>query len=194
MLDRQAAQLKKADDIRARWYAHTAATRAAEQRARFELTARGINPDYDQRDTTAEGWLEAHRADQAAEDQHRQITDDHDLTDLAAARDADQREAEPVASTDAAETNAADIRDQAARETKREPRAEHDWTRVPTAGETADTISRAQRALTELEARTAAEQRRDADEARGRQIARWNADDRAAQRAAADEHDLGRAM
>jgi hypothetical protein len=194
VLDRQAAQLKKADDVRARWYAHTANTRAAEQRARVELAARGINSDHDERDTTAEGWLDAHRADQAVEDQHREITDDHDLTDLAAARDADQREADADASTDAAETNAADIRDQAARELKREPRAEHDWTRVPTADQTADTISRAQRALAELEARAIAEQRRDADEARGRQIARWHADDRAAQHAAADEHDLGRAM
>jgi conjugative relaxase-like TrwC/TraI family protein len=194
VLDRQATQLKKADDMRARWYAHTANTRAAEQRARVELAARGIEVDHDQRDTTAEHWLDAHRADQAVEDQHRRITDEHDLTDIAAARDADQRAAEEQPSRDAAETDAADIRDQAARETKREPRAEHDWTRVPTADETADAITRAQRALAELEARTAAEQRRDAEEHRARQIARWHADDRAAQREAADEHNLGRAM
>jgi conjugative relaxase-like TrwC/TraI family protein len=193
VLDRQAAQLKKADDIRARWYAHTAATRAAEQRARVELIARGVDPDHDQRDTTAEHWLDAHRAERAVEDQHRQITDDHDLTDVAAARDADQRAAEDEPSREAAETNVADIRDQTARETKRQPRAEHDWTHVPAADETADSITRAQRALAELEARTADEQRRAAEDDRGRQIARWHADDRAAQRAA-DEHDLGRAM
>jgi hypothetical protein len=193
VLDRQAAQLMKADDIRARWYAHTANTRAAEQRARVELAARGVEVDHDERDTTAEHWLDAHRADQSFEDQHRQITDEHDLTDIADARETEQRAAETEPSHDAAETDAADIRDQAAHDTKPEPRAEHDWTRVPSAAETADSISRAQRALAELEARTAAEQRRDAEEDRGRQIARWHADDRAAQRAA-DEHDLGRAM
>jgi hypothetical protein len=69
----------KADDIRARWYAHTANTRAAEQRARVELAARGVEVDHDERDTTAEHWLDAHRADQSFEDQHRQITDEHDL-------------------------------------------------------------------------------------------------------------------
>jgi hypothetical protein len=194
VLDWQAAQLKKADETRARWYAHTAATRAAEQRARVELSARGVDTNDDQRDTTADHWLDAHRADQAAEDQYREITDEHDLTDIAAAREADQREAEPVASSDAAETDVADIRDQAAREAKREPQVERDWTRVPTVDETADAIARAQRALAELEARTAAEQRRDAEEDRERKLARWHADDRAAQRAAADEHDLGRAM
>lgn len=194
VLDRQAAQLAKADDIRARWYAHTADTRAAEQRARVELAARGVEVDHDHRATTAEHWLDAHRADQAAEDQHRQITDEHDLTDIAATRAADQRAAEDEPSREAAETDVADIRDRAACEPKRAPRADHDWTRVPTGVETADSVTRAQRALAELEARTATEQRRAGEEDRGRQIARWHADDRDAQRAAGDEHDLGRAM
>ena len=194
MLDRQAAQLEKADDIRARWYAHTANTRAAEQRARDELAARGVDPDTDDRDTTAERWLDAHRADQAAEDRHREITDEHDLTDLAEARDADQRAAEPAPSRDAAETDLADIREQTAAEPKREPRAEDDWTRVPSADETADSVTRAQRALAELDARDAHDQRREAEEARERQLNRWHADDQAAHRAAADERDLGRAM
>ena len=44
----------------------------------------------------------------------------------------------------------ADVREQAAAEAKRTPRTEHDWTRVPTADETADTITRAQRAIAEL--------------------------------------------
>lgn len=194
VLYRQAAKLEKADEIRARWYAHTAATRAAEQCARDELATRGIDPDTDDRDTTAEQWLDAHRADQAAEDQHREITDEHDLTDLAEARDADQRAAEPVPSRDAADTAFGDIREQTAAEAKREPRAEDDWTRVPTADETADSITRAQRALTELDARHAHDQRHEADEHRERQLARWHADDQAARRAAADDRDLGRAM
>jgi hypothetical protein len=64
-----------------------AGARAAEQRARIELATRGVDPDSDDRDTTAEQWLAAHRADQAIEDQHRQITDEDDLTDRAEARD-----------------------------------------------------------------------------------------------------------
>jgi conjugative relaxase-like TrwC/TraI family protein len=193
VLDRQAAQLDKADDIRAGWYAHTANTRAAEQRARLELAARGVDPDRDDRDTSAEQWLEAYRAEQTAEDWHREITDEHDLTDLAEARDADQRAAEPAASADAAETNRVDIREHATREAKREPRAEHDWTRVPTADQAADSISRAQRALAELEARRTDERRHEAEEDRERQISRWRADDHAAQ-ARVDERDLGHAL
>ena len=192
MLDRQAAQLDKADDIRARWYAHTANTRAAEQRARNELAARSVDPDTDERDTTAEQWLDAHRADQAAEDQHREITDEHDLADLAEAREADQRTAQPDPARDAAETDLADVRESAAAEPKREPRTEHDWTRVPTADEAADSITRAQRALAELEARTTKDQRRDAEEARQRQLARWHADDQAAAASAEREHGLAR--
>ena len=81
------------------------------------------------------------------------------------------------------------MREIAAAEPKREPRTEDDWTRVPTAGETADSITRAQRALAELDARTANDQRRDAEEARQRQLARWHADDKAA--AASAERDRG---
>jgi conjugative relaxase-like TrwC/TraI family protein len=194
VLDRQAAQLDKADEIRARWYTHTANTRATAERARHELTARGVNPDTDHRDTTAEHWLEAHQADQAVEDQHRQITDEHDLTDLAEARETDQRAAEPVASNAAADTALADIRDHTAAEPKRQVRVEHDWTRVPTAEQAADSVGRAQRALAELEARQAQERRHQAEEDREWQIARWRADDHAAHRAAADERDLGHAL
>jgi hypothetical protein len=126
VLDRQAAQLDRADEIRARWYLHTANTRAAEQRARTELAARGINADADERDATAEEWLDVHRAEQAADDQRRQITDEHDLADLVEARAADQAAVEPEPSRDAAETNHVDIREIATAEPKREPRAEDD--------------------------------------------------------------------
>jgi len=194
VLDRQAAQLEKADDIRARWYAHTAATRAAEQRARDELAARGVEPDTDERDTTAEQWLDAQRAEQADDDRHREITDEHELTDVAQARDADQRAAHPAPSRDAAEAGLHDIREHAVAEPKREPRAEDDWTRVPSAHETADSITRAQRALAELDARDAHDQRRAAEEARAEQLNRWHATDQAVQRAATDERDIGHAM
>jgi hypothetical protein len=194
VLDRQAAQLEKADEIRAHWYAHTAATRAAEQRARVELSARGVDPDADDRDTNAEQWLAAHRADQAAEDQHRKITDEHDLRDVAQEREAAHRVVEPEPSVDAAETNLADVRDQAAADRKREPRAPDNWTRVPTAEETSESITRAQRALAELEARRAQDERRAHDEARARQLTDWHHRDRAADaRNNERDRDVGRA-
>jgi conjugative relaxase-like TrwC/TraI family protein len=183
LLDRQAARLEKADEIRGQWYAHTANTRAAEQRARIELSARGVDPDMTDRDTNADQWLEAHRADQTTEDQHREITDEHDLSDVAEKRDEARRTIEPRASVDAAETNLTDVRDQAAAEAKRPPRTEHDWTRVPTADETADTITRAQRAIAELKARTAEDQRRADEQARSRQLADWHHRDRADEQA-----------
>jgi hypothetical protein len=194
VLDRQATQLEKADEIRAHWYAHTAVTRAAEQRARVELSARGVDPNADDRDTNAKHWLAAHRADEAAEDQHREITDEHDLSDVAQEREAARRVVEPKPSVDAAETNVADVRDQAGAERKRKPRTEDNWARVPTADETSESITRAQRALAELEARHAQDERRAHDEARARQLTDWHHRDRAADaRSNERDRDLGRA-
>jgi conjugative relaxase-like TrwC/TraI family protein len=193
VLDKRAAQLEKADEIRARWYAHTANTRTAEQRARDELAARGINPDRGREATTAEDWLVAHRADQSAEDHRREITDEHDLAEVIEQRDKDLRALEPEPPAHAAETDVVDVREQASRESKREPRAEDDWTRVPTADEAAGSITRAQRALAELEDRGAHDQRRADEEARGRQLARWHSDDQAAEHAREQDRDLGRA-
>jgi hypothetical protein len=184
LLDRQAAQLEKADEIRALWYAHTAGTRTAADRAHDELGSRGINPDTDKRAVTAEQWLQAHQADQAIEDQHRPITDEHELTDFAERRDQARCEAEPQP-RDAVETNLADIREQAAGEHGKASRADdNDWTRVPTATQTADAIVRAQRALNEIQQREAEDRRREADLARTRQLNQWHHDDRQAERAA----------
>ena len=58
LLDERAAQLAEADDARAHWYAHTAATRAAADRAQLELAerraARGDDGQTDDRVTAAE--------------------------------------------------------------------------------------------------------------------------------------------
>ena len=190
LLDQRAAELEKADEIRARWYAHTAGTRATEQRARDELGARGVDPYDMQRATTAEEWITAHRDDQAAEDQHREITDETELTHVAEQREADLAGIEREPAADAAETNVRDIREQATDEPKRTARTEDDWTRIPTADETADTITRAQRALAELEQRRADEQRREAEEARSRQLDHWHRDDQLeAARTAERDHD-----
>lgn len=195
VLDRQAKQLEKADEIRADWYLHTAETRAAEQRARIELAARGVNPDSAERSASAEQWLAAHRAEQAIEDRHRQISAEHELTDLAEERDQAHRVVEPVPSADAAETNLDDIRDQAAGETKRAAQTDHNWTRVSTPNEAAGAIARAQRALGEIQQRERNDQRRADEEARSRQLADWHHRDRAADtRTNERDRDLGRGL
>jgi conjugative relaxase-like TrwC/TraI family protein len=179
VLEQRAAELEKADEIRARWYAHTAETRTASDRARDELACRGIDPDQPDQHITAEEWLAAHTAEQTVEDPHRQITDEADFAEFAQQRDADVRAVGTELSTDTAETNVVDIRDETADEPKRATRAEDDWIRVPTAQETADSVTRAQRALAELEQRQAADQRHAAEDARTQQLGRWHADSQA---------------
>jgi hypothetical protein len=125
---------------------------------------------------TAEEWLAAHTAEQIVEDPHRQITDEVDLTEVIEQRATDISAIDTELSTDAAETNVVDIRDETADEPKRATRAEDDWTRVPTAQETADSVTRAQRALAELQQRHASNQRRVAEEAPTQQLGRWHAD------------------
>lgn len=90
-LDARAAELTIADEARAVWWAHTAETRAAAERAEQELEARGL----DNRDDgpTPEEWLDIDR--ETADDEHRDVTDEHDLADVAQQRDADTIEAVP---------------------------------------------------------------------------------------------------
>jgi len=130
VLDDRAAELEKADEIRARWYAHTAETRAAADRALDELACRGIDPDQPDHVITAEEWLAAHTAEQLA-DPHRQITDETDLAEIVEQRATDTRAVDTAPPAEVAETNVADIRDQATDEPASAARAEADWTRVP---------------------------------------------------------------
>ncbi len=192
LLNQQAKKLERVDEIRALWYAHTAQTRAAEQRARIELAARGINPDTAEDTTTAEQFLDDQRTGVAEDDGHRQVTGEHELREVADQREAELRVIQPEPPVDAAETNLPDIRDVAAREPRRLAQAEDDWTRIPTAGETADNVTRAQRALAELEQRRHIEQRRADEEARSRQLADWHQHARAADQA--KQHDDDRAL
>jgi hypothetical protein len=90
-LDARAAGLAVADQARAQWYAHTAATRDAHNRAADELDARGVDNTDD--GPTAEEWQAAHEEAVRAADQHREITDDHDLADVVYQRDTDTIEA-----------------------------------------------------------------------------------------------------
>jgi hypothetical protein len=94
-LDARVTELEAVDAARAHWYAHTAETRAAADRARAELSARQVadDPTAIEREVTADEWLDQHRAAVEAEDPHRPITDEHDLTDVIEARESDQRTA-----------------------------------------------------------------------------------------------------
>jgi hypothetical protein len=192
VLDRQAEKLAAADDARAEWYAHTAGTRAAEQRARVELAARGVDPDAAEDTTTAEQRLADQRHGIATDDRHRQITDEHDLAHVVEQQDTDLRAVQPEPHRDAAETNLPDIRDEAAREPKRADRSEDDWTRVPPADEAAGHLVRAQRAIGEIQQRQREDQRRADEQARSRQLATWHRDHTAQQAARQRDDDHAR--
>src|SRR5207237_162064 len=83
-LDQRAVQLTEADHARGRWYAHTATTRASAERAQAELAARRAERPIDDQHLTAADWQAVHDADTHAADRDRQITDEHDLADIAA--------------------------------------------------------------------------------------------------------------
>jgi len=214
-LAERAAALETADNARGHWYAATAVTRDAADRARGALQARGVDLDDPAEQVTAEEWLEAHRAEQRAEDVHRDVRDETELTDteLADAERADIAEPAPGSAADemsaaadqpttqaavepsavdrpapVAETAVADIRDTAEPDTteRADPAQRH---RVPSADETAAAVARAQAALVEIEARRAADAEREARDAeqtqRREELTRWAEQDRTAEPAAA---------
>ena len=121
-----------------------------------------------------------------AEDPHRDITAEHDLTDLEEQRTRDQHTARRPRRRGRRETAAEpaprDIRQEAADEPARDDDQDTDVVRVPSADETAESVRRAHRALDELKQRKAIEDRRAADEARARddEVARWHSDDHGA--------------
>jgi hypothetical protein len=181
LLDRQATQLAEADDARAHWYAHTAATRAAADRAQAEIAQRRTTRGEDL--TPARVTAQEHLAARDQADDHLEITDETDLTDIAAQRETDRRAVDRQRHHDAAETGLTDIRD-AARDPRR---GREDQVRVPTADETTDALRRAHRALAEIRARDT-DDTRAAEDARTEQLARWHQHDRAVEQGAADEH------
>ena len=90
-LDQHTAALATADQARGTWLAHTAATRAAADRATAELAACGIDATTPDDTVTAAAWLAAHRAAETAEDPHREVADAAELADTTTARDRDPR-------------------------------------------------------------------------------------------------------
>jgi hypothetical protein len=149
--------------------------REAADRAAAELSARRAHDGQIEELITAEEWLSAQAEAQLAEDTHRQITDDADLADISLERAADEQALQPTPHRDAAHTAVPDIREVAATEP---PQVGEDTVRVPTAEETASTITQAQRALAEIEQRRAQDERVAEEDARIEQLTRWHADDR----------------
>jgi hypothetical protein len=192
-LDREIEQLNNVADARARWYAHTAPARTKADRARDELFLRSAGEDGADPAVTAEEWLTAHREAQAADDPHREITDEAELAEFQQQRDAEHAAAEPLdlkterqAEEPAAqaETQVPDVRDIAAAE----PRPDEEAIRVPSSDELARSVEQAQRAIAEMAARHAADEAREAEESRAAQLARWHAADQAVEQTAEREH------
>lgn len=111
-LQMQAEDLAAADEARAAWYAHTAETRAAAERAASELPHRD-DAALDEEPVTAEEWLAARREADAAEDPHRDITAEHELADTEQRRETDLAAVRPEPVTHAEHPFHFDTYDQA---------------------------------------------------------------------------------
>ena len=173
--------LAHADNIRGLWYAHTAETRAAAQRAEAELAARGIDSEHPPQTTSTQDWLQNNAPDAAVDDPDRAPSDEAELADEATKR-RDEATVFDDRADESAELASEDIRALTADDAS--PDAPDDWSRVPTAEETAGTIARAQRALAELERRRVVDEQLAKDEDREADLNRWHVDD---QEAAADD-------
>lgn len=167
-LQEQVRDLELADRARSMWYANTAGTRAAAQRAELELSRRGVDVHDESNLVIARELLEAQALGVEVDDLHRAVTDEADLTDVAVERDAD---AEVFADRmpEAAETALPDVRDTAAADPARVD-AFGDWQRVPDVAEVADDVGRAQRVLTEIEAHRGVLDERVAEDERDRDM------------------------
>ncbi|TCC35094.1 MobF family relaxase [Kribbella sindirgiensis] len=90
--DALVAELSEVDEARAQWRAHTAATEDAADRAKEELRNRGIDLSQEAQDegTTAAEWLAAER-----EHDDWTVLDEHDLAEVAEARERDLATARP---------------------------------------------------------------------------------------------------
>jgi hypothetical protein len=142
LLRGRVAELEVADHARGRWLVHTAATRAAADRASAELSARAAASEAPEPEITSEEWLALQADAERAEDQHREITEEYELVGE------HSRGSVPASEPEL------DVREAAAAEPRT---ADEDAVRVPTAEETTDAVRRAQRALLEMQAREAAE-------------------------------------
>jgi hypothetical protein len=179
LLDTQIEALTEIDDAYSYHLVDTAVTRANAHRAQAALGARHVIAPPPADATSTDEWLAADAAARRADDAHRDITNDHDLADVAGHDAAgltsldDTTQRGPVV-----ETVVPDIRELAATEV---PRPIDDSVHVPTAARTADDLTRARRALAETRQRQADNARHHAEQARAQQLARWHAEDQAAE-------------
>jgi hypothetical protein len=145
----QIAQLTAADDARAAFLVDSAVTRGRAERARTAAGLRGINLDDQSDRVTAQEWLDAHLADQRADEAHREVTEDdlnRDHAHAAAATDKRSNDADDQAAdagSDPAEpavrrrvpppaaTTAAFDRAQGRERLRRRPAAPRDATPAP---------------------------------------------------------------
>ena len=154
-LDRQAAELLKAGDIRGQWFLRTLETRHLAEQAREELEHRGIDLDAIEDRVTPTEWLAEHRADQIVEEPHRVITD----TDVLGATDSVVGDRPLMV----AEMPLPDIRERAEIEEPIDANTK-DWDRVPDMDTTRAAVDAAARALEEMAQRQAWEDAREAED------------------------------
>ena len=95
LLDSRAKELEQADQVRGKWYAHTAETRVRADRARLELSQRGVDDEPAER-TTADEWLAAHRDEQTDDEVRRPVRDTTEFADVAERRERAKAEARDV--------------------------------------------------------------------------------------------------
>lgn len=175
--------LAAADAVRSSWYVHTAETRAAADRARAQLVARGVDPDQPADLVVTRDWLAVRLT---ADDARRPIRSEVDFAGEQQLRAEAVRQVQPVP-VDAAETAVPDVREVAAAEPRTTRRADEGQGRVASAEETAAAVEQAQRALLELRARTAAERGRAAEEAEQVDRSYQHRDERAAEVASVEQ-------
>ncbi|WP_307799066.1 MobF family relaxase [Pseudonocardia alni] len=161
-LDRRTGELEEVEAARGRWLLRTAVDRDKHDRAVIALAHRNSDRDAPDERVTADEWLTAHDEAMRAEDQHRSITE-HDLDD----GPVDEHQA--LDDGPVLETAVPDLRETAATE----PRERHeDDVRVPSTAESEDAVTRARRALDEIQAQEVYEADLDTPEARDVDYAR----------------------
>lgn len=168
-LEKQVVDLQFADDARAAWRYETAVTKDNAERSRHAAALRGIDIDNPSEQVTGEEWLDAHRAEQLVEDQHREITE----------RDLDEDNGHRAEELDAVVTEPPE----------EAPRA------IPP-DPTSEFVDRAELALATIEQRrddsAAADETVSTDDDRRNELARWAEDDEHETEARGDETDLDR--
>lgn len=170
VLDEAERQLDLADEGRGAWYAHTAPTRQAAERASTELSERGIDPTPAEGGVTAAEWLEAERTARIEDDPHRPITEASFVDADESSQDRQTADPEPTS--------------EATNDELTVPLPEG----VPTPAETAVAALRAHEALDRIADRTAEERAHaaEADDQAAREIAWQRADADAAEAEDAD--------